>query len=172
MANIYTITAPATPFLLNRCMIGIFNGVGSGKVIKIYRIAALNNQTVAVTGVNAILKIVRISTGSGGLYLSPSKHDSTNPVVPAQIVCSTNMSYTTSATLRNCFWSNDEPLQTTIGTCDEWQTIPKVQNLWESSYIDTAVQPIVCREGQGVALINTTNTAVGIGDFFIEFSME
>jgi hypothetical protein len=69
MANIYTITAPATPFLQNRCMIGIFNGVGSGKVIKIYRIAALNNQTVAVTGVNAILKIVRISTGSGGLIV-------------------------------------------------------------------------------------------------------
>jgi hypothetical protein len=172
MANIYTIAAPATPFLPNRCMIGIFNGLGSGKVIKVYRISALNNQTVAVTGVNAILDIVKISTGSGGLYLNPVKHDSLSPVVPAQVVCATNLSYTTSARFRMCFWSNDEPLQTTAGTCDEWELLPRVQNLWESSYIDTNVQPIVLRENQGVALVNTTNTAVGIADFFIEFTME
>lgn len=172
MANIYTIAAAATPFLQNRCMIGIFNGAGSGKVIKVHRITALNNQTVAVTGVNAILKVVTISTGSGGLYLNPTKHDSLSPVVPSQVVCATNMSYTTSNLLRNCFWSNDEPLQSTIGTCDEWQLIPKMQNLWESSYKDTNVQPLICREGQGLALINSTNTAVGIADFFIEFIME
>ena len=172
MAHIYTIAAAATPFLQNRCMIGIYNGAGSGKVVKVYRVTALNNQTVAVTGVNCILKLVTISTGSGGLYLTPTKHDTTSPVVPSQIVCATNMSYTTSALLRNLYWSNDEPLQTTVGTNDEFELIPRMQNLWESSYKDTSVQPIVLREGQGVSLINSTATAVGIADFFIEFTME
>ena len=170
MAHIYTIAAAATPFLLNRCMIGIFNGAGSGKVIKIYRITALNNQTVAVTGVNAILKIQKISTGSGGLYLTPTKHDSQSPAVPSQIVCATNMSYTPAALIRN--WSNDEPLQTTAGSVDEFELIPRFQNLWEASYKDTGVMPLVLREGQGVTLVNSTNTAVGVADFFIEFTME
>jgi ribosomal protein L24 len=153
-------------------MIGIFNGTGSGKVVKVYRVTALNNQTVAVAGVNVIFKLVKISTGSGGLYLTPVKHDSTSPVVPSQVVCATNMSYTTSGLLRNLYWSNDEPLQTTATTNDEFELIPKFQTLWESSYKDTSVQPIILREGQGVALTNSTATAVGIADFFIEFTME
>lgn len=171
MANVYTIAAAATPFIPNRCMIGIFNGAGSGKVIRVYRVMALNNQTVAVTGVNCVLKLNKISTGSGGLYLTPNKHDSSSPNVPSQVVCATNMSYTTSSLLRNYYWSNDEPNQATT-THDEVTTIPKMGMVWESSYIDTNIQPIVCRENQGVVLINSTNTAVGIADFFIEFTME
>lgn len=172
MAHIYTIGAPATPFLLNRCMIGIYNGLGSGKVVKVYRITALNNQTVAVTGTNVILRLIKISTGSGGLFLNPTKHDSLSPSLPSQIVCSTNMSYTQQYILRNLYWSNDEPLQTTAGSVDEFQLLPRFQNIWESSYKDISVDPIVCRQGQGVALVNTTNTSVGIADFFIEFTVE
>lgn len=153
-------------------MIGLFNGSGSGKIIKVYRISALNNQTVSVPGVSSVLKINLISTGSGGLYLTPVKHSSSNPSIPSQIITSTNMSFTTSVLLRNCLWSNDEPLMGTAGSVDEFQTLPRFMNLWESSYKDTNVQPITVRPGQGVAVINSTNTSVGIADFFMEFTME
>jgi hypothetical protein len=172
MANIYTVAAPATPFAPNRSMIGIFNSTGSGRVVRVYRIVALNNQTVAVTGVSTILQLQRISTGSGGLFLTPVKHDSASPPLPGQIVTATNMSYTNSGLLRKFFWSNDEPLQSTVGTCDEWELLPRTSMVWESSYKDTNVQPIVLREGQGVSLNNTTNTIIGIADFFIEFTVE
>jgi hypothetical protein len=111
MADIFTIAAPATPFALNRSMIGIFNSTGSGKVVKVYRIVALNNQTVAVTGISALLEIQRISTGSGGIALLPVKHDSFQAALPGQIVCATNMSYTNNARLGRRFWSSDEPSQ-------------------------------------------------------------
>ena len=172
MANIYTIGAAATPFAQNRSMIGIYNGAGSGKVIRVYRIWALNNQTVAVTGVSAFLALYTISSGSGGIALLPVKHDSQSPVVPSQVVLSTNMSYTNNKLLGYRFWSNDEPIQNTIGTCDEWQTLPRMNMLLECSYKDTNVQPITLREGQGITLNNTTATTVGIADFFIEFTME
>jgi hypothetical protein len=172
MANIYTIAAAATPFAPNRSMIGIFNGVGSGRVVRVYRIVALNNQTVAVTGVNTILELQKISTGSGGLFLTPAKHDSSSPPIPGQIVTATNMSYTNSGLLRKFFWSNDEPGQGTVGTCDEWQLLPRLSMVWESSYKDANTTPIVLREGQGISLNNTTNTIVGIADFFIEFTVE
>lgn len=172
MANIYTIAAPATPFLPNRCMIGLFNGPGSGRVVRVYRVSALNAQTVAVTGVNSVFNLTKISTGSGGLYLTPTKHDSQSPLVPAQIVAATNMSYTASSTFRRLFWSNDEPLLSTAGSIDEFQTIPRMMNLWESSYSEQNVQPITLREGQGLALINNTNTNVGVADFFMEFTVE
>lgn len=172
MANIITIGATATPFLYNRSMIGIYNGNGSGKIVKVYRIWGLNNQTVAVTGVNCILKLTTISTGSGGIALLPVKHDSTTPSLPSQIVVATNMSYTVDKLLRNCFWSNDEPLQTTAGSVDEFQLLPRVSLFWDSSYKDTNVTPFVIREGQGISLNNSTNTAVGIADFFIEFTVE
>ncbi len=172
MANIFTIGATATPFLFNRSMIGLYNGVGSGKVLKVYRIWGLNNQTVAVTGVNCNLQIYTISTGSGGIALLPVKHDSSSPNLPSQVVCATNMSYTNNKLIRNCYWSNDEPILTTVGTVDEYQLLPRMSLFWDSSYRDTNVQPLVLREGQGVSLNNSTNTAVGIADFFIEFTME
>jgi hypothetical protein len=44
--------------------------------------------------------------------------------------------------------------------------------LWESSYKDTNVQPIVLRQGYGISVNNTSNTIVGVADFFIEFTVE
>lgn len=172
MANVYTISAIAIPFLLNRSMIGIFNGVGSGKIVKIYKVIALNNQTVAITGVAMTFELRLVTTGSGGFALSPIKHDSLSPNIPSQISFAADMSYTNSSLLRKVLWSTDEPIQATVSSIDEWETIPSLNLLWETSYKDTNIQPLTLREGQGFSLNNVTTTNVGVADFFIEFTVE
>jgi hypothetical protein len=172
--DIYTIASIAAPFAPGRAMIGLYNGTDSGKVLKVYKILALNNQTVAITGVVTLLEIIRISTGSGGVALPVVKHDTLSPNLPAQVVSSLGMSYTQSDKILRMIWSSDEPLQSGNASIDEWQTIPAGNLLWDSSYSFSEVQPLVLREGQGLAVIQNTVTtsAVGAADFFMEFTAE
>lgn len=170
MANIYTIASTAMPFDYNRSMIGIFNNVGSGKVVKVHKIIALNNQTVALTGTIKLLTIQKLSTGSGGLPLIPVKHDSISPNIPSQITVAANMSFTVSSTLYVVPWSSDEPIRQAI-TLDELEIIPKYGELLYIPY-SGAIQPITLREGQGISLTNISASNIGIADFFMEFILE
>lgn len=190
MGYFYTVASPGTSFTTGKCMLGIFNGPGSGKVIKVYRMWLLNNQTVAV-GSNLFnyMSFYRFTTGSGGLYVAPVKHDTTNPTPPPEIVTSTNMNYTTQVRLKRFLWSSDEPLaaegNATAGSAgiDEWETIPafnrQLDHRW--SYTDTTVEPIILREGYGLGLVcdaaytsaasPALSTPVGTADIFMEFEM-
>lgn len=173
MSNTYTISAPGTLlYPINRCVLGIYNGTGSGKVVRVYKIWALNNQTVAVTGVRLQFDIRKLTTGSGGTPLAPVKHDSSSPSFPAQVVAAQNMSYTLSDLIRRIPWSNDEPVSFTANTIDELEVVPSLNVWWESSYTDSNVQPLVLREGQGLGIIQTTSTTVGVADFFMEITVE
>lgn len=171
MAYTYTMAAPGVTFLQNKCMIGLYNGVGSGQVLRVYRIWSTNNQTVAVTGVLLQLDLYRITTGSGGFAIIPTKHDSLSPAPPSQVIMATGISYTSQSFMRRIVRSNDEPLASDNAAMDEIETAPVFNILWDS-YKDTTIQPITLREGYGIGLINITSTAVGLADFFIEFTMD
>lgn len=172
MASTYTLGAVGVAFALNKAMLGVYNGVGSGKVLKVYRVWALNNGVAAVTGVMTNLELRRLTSGSGGSAITPMKHDSTSLSFPAQIVVSTGMTVVTSDLFRRVAWSNDEAAANATATMDELETIPALTCLWDVGYNDLNVEPIVCREGYGCALINTGNTAVGTLDVFMEVTME
>lgn len=173
MSNIYTIAAPGTLlYPINRCVLGVFNGTGSGRVIRVYKVWALNNQTVAITGTILQFELRKLTTGSGGTPLVPLKHDSTSPGFPAQIIAAQNLSYTLGDLVRRIPWSSDEPVAFTANTTDELETVPSLNVWWESSYTDTNVQPLVLRPGEGLGIIQTTSTTVGVADFFIELTVE
>lgn len=181
MANVYTIAAPGVAFNAGKCMIGLFNGTGSGKIIRLYRVFMLNNQTTAVTGLNVLMRVDRFSTGSGGVELLVVKHDSQSSSLPSQVVCSTNMSFTTDVTFRRLYWSSDEPLASDAANIDEFQTVPNVGKIvnFDWSYRDTTLEPYVLREGYGIGVVceNSYSTAtvaasVGSADFFFEFTAE
>lgn len=171
MASTYTAAALGVSFAANKSMIGIFNGSGSGVIIKVYRIWILNNQTVAVTGVLTNIEIRRITAGSGGNIITPTKHVSSNPSLPAQVIVASAMTVTNSDLLRRVVWSTDEPVANTTATIDELETLPAICTVWDSGYTDTDIQPLVLREGEGVSVMNVGAT-VGVADFFIEFTME
>jgi len=173
----YTLSVPGVSFILNKCIIGMYNGVGSGRVIRLKRIWMLNNQTTAVTGVGVVMELQRFTTASGGYAVSPIKHDSANPVLPAQLVFSTNPTFTKDVTMRRVFWSSDEPVALGVGTMDEVQVNPAYGLLWDSAWsytVNSPVEPIVLRPGYGAGLvvINSTATLAGICDTFMEFSVD
>lgn len=172
MAQTYTLTATEVAFALNKCLLGVFNGSGSGRVVRVYRIWSLNNGRSLVTGVLTSLELRRITAGSGGTPVTPAKHDTGSETFPAQIVVSTNMIYTASDVFRRSIWSNDEAIgTTTVVSIDEMEVFVPLNLLWDVGYADSTVEPIVCREGYGVALINTGNTAVGVVDVFMEVTL-
>lgn len=170
MAQTYTLSATGITLAANKALLGVFNGSGSGRIVRVYRVWCLNNQVTAVTGVSGVLELRRITTGSGGTAITPVKHDSNNESFPAQVVSASNMSVTTSSLMIRSFWSSDEP-QAGVISLDEIQTIPAMNLIWDVGYSGTNVEPIVLREGFGLALMNITST-VGIADVFFEVTME
>jgi len=171
MADTFTVISPGTTFALNKCMLGVFNGSGSGKVVRLYRAWLLNNGVTAVTGVLTNIELRRTTTGSGGSAITPMPHDSTNAALPSQLAIATNQSVTTSDLFRRLVWSNDEATANVACTIDELETLPQLSQIWDVGYGDLNVEPIVCREGQGVALINTGNTSVGSVDVIFEITV-
>ena len=170
MAQTYTISSFGTTFAANKCMLGIYNGSGSGRVVRVYRIVMLNNQITAVTGAVTNLEIRRTSAGSGGTDITPFKHDSTNESFPSQIIVSTNMTITATDVLTKVIWSTDEPAINSL-TIDEFETLPAFSTIWDSGYGDSNTEPIVLREGYGVALVNIGATT-GIADVFFYVTLE
>lgn len=171
MAQTYTASAVGIAFALNKSLLAIFNGSGSGRVVRVYRIWALNNGVTAVTGVLTNLEIRRTSSGSGGSAITPMKHDSNSETAPAQIVISTNQTVVATDLLRRIVWSNDEAASTTAATLDEIETIVPFCCIWDIGYDDANVEPIVLREGQGLTLTNIGNTSVGSIDVFFEYTI-
>lgn len=170
MAQTYTLGTTGVSFAANKSMIALFNGVGSGRIIRVYRIWALNNQVLAVTGVLTRLELRRITAASGGNVTTPIKHDSTSEALPAQIISGSAMTVTVESLFRAAVWSTDEPSANATASIDEFECIPAISTLWDAGYADTNVQPITLREGYGLSLQNIGST-VGIGDFFFEFTL-
>jgi hypothetical protein len=169
MAQTYTIPALGISILAGKSLVGLYNGTGSGRIVRLYRAWVLNNQVAAVAGTISRLELRIITTGSGGTAITPVKHDSLNENFPAQIVTSTNMSYTNSDLVLRTLWSSDEPAQAT-SSADELETIPALNIIWDVEYHQSTVEPIVCREGYGVSL-NNIDATTGIVDVFFEVTL-
>jgi hypothetical protein len=177
MAYQYTIGSPGTAILPLKCVIGLYNNLGSGRVIRIYNIWALNNQTAAVTGpVATTVQVHRVSELSGGIALNYLKHNTQNPNLPAQIVCATNptIAFPATSLVRSYLWSTGEPAAAGIATYDELTTIPQLVKIYNANYYETNVEPLTCRNDEGIAVImaNIANGATTpVADFFIEFTV-
>lgn len=172
MAATYTASFTDIPFGNNKSLATIFNGVGSGKVINIYRIVMLNNQLVAVAnGVVTTIELRRITESTGGSSVTAIKHDNNSANLPAQVTVTTGATDTVgSDTFRRFLWSTDEPIFTST-TLDEWQCIPVFNTVWDSGYAETNIDPIVCREGYGITLKSPGSNTQGQCDIFIEFTV-
>lgn len=144
MAASYTVPSLTTAFASNKCMIGVFNPASSNQVIRVYRIFALNNQLVNVTGVLTNLEVRKLTACSGGTTIIPTRHDSnsTNWCAGIPLAASTQtitaMSYSAGSTtitmsqpavpsVSTMAWANNVITVTTTGahgyTVGQWVTI-------------------------------------------------
>jgi hypothetical protein len=170
MAETHTLAAIGATFASNKSMCALFNGSGSGRVLRVYRVWVLNNQTAAVTGVLTTWTLRRTTAHSGGTSITPTKHDTNSTNLAAQILAGTGNTVTLSSdvALRAWVWSNDEPAAST-GTSDEFETLIPLNCVWDSTG-DSNIEPIVLREGQGISVHHAGSSAVGLCDVFVEFT--
>lgn len=169
MAATWRSVATNVLFAQNKTMLSVFNAVGSGVVLRPYRMWILNNQTTAVVGVLTNLDIRKITSTSGGTDNPPVAHDLNSSALPAQVTSATNSTVTPTDYYRRVIWSTDEPLGNATMTIDEFETFPTLCCVWSMGYAYSALEPITLREGEGVAIINS-GAVVGAADFIIEFT--
>lgn len=171
MSATFTAVFAGVTFGNNKSMAALFNGSGSGVVLRVKRVWMLNNQTSAVSGVLTTFSLRRSTAQSSGTSVTPTKHDTNSSSLPAQVLCAHGATVTSAAAdaFRNWLWSNDEPAAST-GTSDEYECLIPLNCVWDSATGDADLEPIVLREGYGLDIRHTGSTAVGVADLFIEFT--
>jgi hypothetical protein len=169
MAATYTALAVGVTFASGKKMLSLFNGSGSGKVLRVYRMWLLNNQTTGVTGVLTTMEIRKLSASSGGTAVTPVKHDSNSGALPAQVLCAQGATDTETDLFRKFMWSNDEPAASSA-TNDELECLPALAQIWDAGYGDSNVEPITLRPGEGVNVRQLGTSAVGLVDVAFEFT--
>lgn len=168
MADTFTLYGSAITITATKSLLALFNGVGSGVVLKIKRVQVLNTQIAAATGVLGQMEVRAITANSVGTAVVPTKHLPTQNSLPAQVVMNTGGTVVnaTNTVLFRTGWSSDEPA-VGAGTMDEWQCIPSWTTLFESVG-DALVQGYVLREGFGLS-VTTAALSSGTADVRIEF---
>lgn len=170
MAETHSICAVGVTFASNKSMAALFNGVGSGRVLRVYRVWQLNNQTAGVTGVLTTMALRRISALSGGTALTAVKHDTASAALAAQITMATGGTATDTSDpdFMRWMWSNDEAAASSL-TNDETETMPALAQIMDLTG-DSNLEPIVLREGEGLHVKHLGSTTVGNTDIVFEFT--
>lgn len=171
MAATFTLNGIGLTFANGKHMLSLFNGVGSGRVIRVKRVVLLNNQTAAVTGVLTTFSLRRTSAQSGGTSVVPTKHDTASASLPGTITAATGATVTNTADVpfRNFMWSNDEPAAASASN-DELECLVPLNTVFDAATGDTDIEPITLRPGEGLTLHHTGTTAVGVVDIAFEFT--
>lgn len=171
MAATFTVLHAGVAFGNNKSMAGLFNGAGSGRVLRVKRVWVLNNQTAAVTGVLTTFEIRRSTAQSSGTSVTPVKHDTSSSSLPAQVLSANGATVTSAAAdaVRKFVWSNDEPAAS-AGTSDELECLVPLNCVFDAATGDADLEPLVLREGFGIDVRHTGSSAVGVADVIIEFT--
>lgn len=170
MANTWTAAAQSIAYAANKHMIDLFNGSGSARYIRIFRIYFFNNGTSSVTGALTTLSIIRSSSASGGTTVTPVPHATSNSALDANSSAGTGRTVTASGTFRRLLYQNDEPTVTTLDMDALLTTVPYAE-IWNAGYGDASVEPITCRPGQNEGLtVRNGAVAVGSADAEIQFT--
>lgn len=167
--NKYTLAAIGATFQPSKHMISLYNSTGSGAVLKVWKIWVLNNQSVAITGVQSEFLLNLITSIGGGAALTPLKHNSSISALSSKIIAAEGATCLSPKVLRRVIWSTDEPVAT-AATVNVVETIPSWNCIWDTSIAQTTLEPIVLNEGEGVSVFFNTASSVGQADFFMEFT--
>lgn len=150
----------------------IFNSApsGSNKVIAItdinaYRPSGMNSDVANLTGNQGIIAIERISAFSGGTLISAMKFDTNSNTLPAGVKLSTfPLSVTSSGNIRRfgdafsfsilqtISWYASLRAPGPVDTNDHSGRTSEGHDIWHADGI-SATEPIVLREGEGIAAI-------------------
>jgi hypothetical protein len=145
--------------------ISILNAVGSGKVVKVKKIFAINLQTAAITGVTIRFDVKRITTLTGGTAITPATMDTTNAALTG-VTVATGGVVTEGALLFPWLSVNEE------NTLTQALTIAAFQQMNNLILEGNEVQEPVLRPGEGLTVKQATTSIVGTYAWLIAFTVE
>lgn len=139
----------------------LFNAVGSGKTLKVYRVQAAPAPAAAVTGQQLALSVVRITTApTGGSSATINKASTGNANVPNQV----------TATVGATGGATEEASAFGLATVSGEETASAVaQDLYRFQIDGT--QPLTCAEGEGVLVKQGTLAGAGAASVAITFTL-
>lgn len=163
----YIVVAEDCAFANSKQHISIFNGVDSGKLVRIKKLFMVNaSDGTLISGAMIRMNVRLITTCTGGVDLEYRKHDALNDDVPSQILLKTNATVTEDALLFPLTICNDEALITGA----DMSTQLRAGINWQPDGAE--IQDVVLREGQGYTVRQVTNAAVGAYHWIVVFSVE
>lgn len=146
--------------------ISIFNATGSGKLVKLRKLFAINLQTAAVTGIVQRFDIKRTTAQSAGTAITPRALDTANAALPAQVTVATAATVTEGVLLFPWVTSSEE--ETAVPALSKSLFQQSVNVLLEGNEI----QELALREGEGATVKQAVNSTVGSFAWLLAFTVE
>jgi hypothetical protein len=150
----------------NKHHISVFNAAGSGRVVRIKKLFAVNLQTAAATGVVLRFNAMRITAASAGTTITPVAHDTANAALPAGVTVRTNGTVTESSVYFPWVTTSEE--ETPVAALSKSLFQQSINIIPEGP----EVQEYVLREGFGFSVKQITSSAVGSFAWFIVFTVD
>jgi hypothetical protein len=139
----------------------LFNGIGSGRVVRIWDIKVNPNITAAVAGTSIVLNTARISdVGTAGASAIIRKTDTSDNNLPVEI--------TSRTSVNNPTVSSNELASCTV-LIEETAAFPGQVNLYKA---DSVISSLVLNEGEGLLVQQGTFAGVGAINVFIYFTID
>lgn len=162
----YYALADASAIATNKHHISIMNAAGSGKLVAIRKIFAINLQVASVTGVALRFDFKRATAHSAGTLVTPQSADSANPALPAEITVRTGSTVTEGALLWPQVYVTDEIAAANTAVANLLSA--GINWLPEGA----EVQELRLREGEGFTLKQITTGTVGSFAWLAVFTVD
>ena len=159
MADTYSIAVNNHATGANLRHISVFNGSGSGKIVKVCVAECYSRPTAAITGRAHCVELWRVSAVAGGSTMTPDKHDSSSLDLPAQIVC---------RNLPTSHTAVGNPLAAG-NTHTEEAANQQMQTPFHKNDGDEVRKQITVREGEGIIIMGGPYAGTGVIGFKLTF---
>lgn len=164
----YIAWANDVAFAGSKYHISILNATGSGKIVRVIKLFAVNVMVASATGVGVRFDMHRISAHSGGTAISVEKMDTANDAPPAGVTVRTGA---TSVTLGNRLFgmpTTGEEVGATTNLNLGFHLMQGMNLLFEADRI----QELVLREGEGFAVRQITSSTAGTYGWLMVYTLE
>jgi hypothetical protein len=162
----YYAVADNVTFAGNKTHLSIVNETGSGVLVAIRKLYAINLQIAAVTGVAIRMETRRLTAHSGGTLITPQSCDSNNPALPAQVTVRTNSTPTGTTLLYPFILTTEEEAATAALSKNVYQAMNSLQPGGPD------IQDYALREGEGFSVFQVTSSTVGSFAWLMVFTVE
>jgi hypothetical protein len=155
-------------FAANKYHVSILNATGSGSVLRLHKLFAVNLQVAGVTGVAARFDAFKTTAHSGGTLITPQKFDTAIANLHANITVRTAPTAVTLGNRLFGFTGTNEEVGATTQLNLGFTILQGTNLLFESDRI----QELILRPGEGFAMRQITSSTVGSYGWLLVFTEE